>query len=287
MQNRKGNTIEFLSDLFQYSFLQYALLAGFLASIACGIVGTYIVTNRISYLAAGIAHSVLGGMGIANYLHKVYQIKFIHPLHGAVFAGLVSAIIIGMVSMYAKEREDTIIGAIWAIGMAMGILFIYKTPGYDQDLMSYLFGNILMVSSYDLWLIGILDAVIILTGFLFYNHLAAISFDREFAAIRGLKVERYYFLLLIITALTVVLLVTVVGIIMVIALLTIPVAIAGIFSRSLWRMMVLAIILSAAFTSSGLAISYQPDLPSGAVIILLSGSVYLLILLFKKASRRA
>ena len=270
---------EFLIDLQQQTFLQYALLTGVLASIACGIIGSYVVARRITYIAGAIAHSVLGGMGAARYLQTVYQWDWCHPLYGAVAAALLSAVIIGLVSLGARQREDTVIGAVWAIGMAVGILFIFKTPGYNEDLMSYLFGNILMVSAEDLLLIAGLDILIVVVGLLFYNQLLAVCFDEEFARIRGVHVEFYYLLLLCLTALTVVLLVTVVGIVMVIALLTLPVAVAGHFSRRLWQMMALSIIFTAVFTTLGLTFSYGPDLPAGATTIVLAGAVYLAVAL--------
>ena len=267
--------IEFLGDLQEHAFLQYALITGILASIACGVVGTYVVVRRISYIAGGIAHCVLGGMGAARYFQVVYQWTRFKPLYGALVAALGAAIIIGMVSLRAKEREDTVIGALWAIGMAAGILFISQTPGYNQDLMSYLFGNILMVSRQDLWLLAGLDALVVGMGLIFYNQFLAVCFDEEFARLRGLRVEFYYLLLLCLTALTVVLLSTVVGIVMVIALLTLPVAVAGQFSKTLWQMMVFSALLSGIFTTAGLALSYGPDLPAGATIIILAGAVYL------------
>ena len=181
--------------------------------------------------------------------------------------------------MRAKQREDTIIGAVWAIGMAMGILFIFKTPGYNEDLMSYLFGNILLVSANDLWLIAGLDALVVTAGLLFYKQLLAVSFDEEFTRLRGIHVEFYYLLLLCLTALTVVLLVTVVGIVMVIALLTLPAATAGHFTKKLWHMMVLSVVFTVVFTTGGLALSYGPNFPPGATTIVLAGSVYLLVLM--------
>lgn len=270
---------EFLIDIQQQTFLQYALLTGVLASIACGIIGSYVVTRRITYIAGAIAHSVLGGMGAARYLETVQGWTFLEPIHGAVAAAILSAVIIGFVSLHAKEREDTVIGAVWAIGMALGVLFIFKTPGYNEDLMSYLFGNILMVSAKDLWLIAGLDLLIVVVGLLFYNQLLAVCFDEEFARIRGIHVEFYYLLLLCLTALTVVLLVTVVGIVMVIALLTLPVAVAGHFSKRLWHMMALSTLFTVIFTTLGLTFSYGPDLPAGATTILLAGAVYLVVAL--------
>lgn len=267
----------FLIDLLHYPFLQYALLTGILASIACGIVGSYIVTKRITYIAGSIAHSVLGGLGAARYCQVAYGWEWLYPFYGAVAAALISAAIIGIVSMKARQREDTVIGALWAIGMAVGILFIYKTPGYNEDLMSYLFGSILMVSPRDLWMIGCLDALVVTTSMLFYNQFLALCFDEEFARLRGVNVEIQYLLLLCLIALTVVLLVSVVGIVMVIALLTLPAAIAGELTRKLWHMMALSAVLTVLFTVGGLALSYEPNLPAGATTIVLAGGVYLLV----------
>jgi zinc transport system permease protein len=219
---------------------------------------------------------VLGGMGAARYGEVVFGLSWLHPLLGAIVAALISALVIGLVSLRAREREDTVIGAVWAIGMAVGILFIFKTPGYNENLMSYLFGNILMVSREDLWLIAGLNLLILVTGLVFYRQFLAVCFDDEFVLLRGLKVQAYYLLLLCLIALTVVLLVSVVGIIMVIALLTLPAATASYFSRRLWQMMGLSVIFSILFTSGGLALSYAPGLPAGATIIIFAGVVYLL-----------
>ena len=269
----------FLSDLPRYPFLQYALITGVLASIACGIIGSYVVTKRISYIAGSIAHTVLGGLGAARYFQTVYHWEWLHPLYGAVFAALISAVIIGLVSMRAKQREDTVIGSLWAVGMATGILFIYKTPGYNEDLMSYLFGSILMVSPQDLWMIAGLDILVVIAGVLFYNQFLALCFDEEYARLRGVHVEFYYLVLLCLTALTVVLLVTVVGIVMVIALITLPAAVAGELTKRLWHMMALSTVLTVLFTTAGLAFSYGPDLPAGATTIIIAGTTYLLVVL--------
>jgi len=276
----------FWTGIFQYPFLFYAFLTGILVSVACGVVGTYVVTRRITYIAGSISHCVLGGMGLAQYLKVVHHLDFLEPLHGAVVAALLAALTIGWVSLHAKQREDTVIGALWAIGMAVGILFIAKTPGYNQNLMSYLFGNILLVSPRELWLIASLDVFVVALGLLFYNQFLAICFDEEFSSLRGIPVQCFYLLLLCLTALTVVLLITVVGVVMVIALLTLPVAIAGHFSKRLWHMMVLSALLSVGFTTGGLAISYGSNLPAGATIILLSGTVYLGVALGKNLLKR-
>ena len=276
---------EFLRALTQHAFLQNALLTGVLAGVACGVVGTWVVVRRISYMAGGIAHASLAGLGVAHYLSVVYQWSWAQPLYGAAIAALLAAITIGLVSLYANEREDTVIGAIWAIGMAVGILFISQTPGYSSDLMSYLFGNILMVTTSDLWLIVLLDVAIVGLTWAFFAQLTAVSFDEEFARVRGLPTRMYFLLLLALVALTVVTLVTVVGIVMVIALLTIPAAIANRFTHRIVSTMTLATGISITLTTLGLALSYGPDLPSGAVIILLTGIVYLAVVLITRRTQ--
>jgi zinc transport system permease protein len=237
--------------------------------VGCGVIGTFVVVKRIAFLAGGIAHSVLGGMGIALYLG-------LDPLGGALIAALVSALAIGAVRLAWKAQEDTLIGAIWAIGMAVGVLFIAKTPGYGTDLMTYLFGNILLVPPEDLWLMGGLDVVLLLVVGLFYRQLLAVSFDEELASLRGVPVAFFYLLLLCLVAVTVVLLIQVVGLILVIALLTLPAAVAGHWVHSLGGMMVISTLLGASLSSAGLALSYAPDLPVGPTIILLAGASYVL-----------
>jgi len=259
---------EFLSALSDQHFLRVALIAGLLASVGCGVIGTFVVVKRIAFLAGGIAHSVLGGMGAALYFG-------FDPLLGALAAAAVSALIIGTVRLVWQAQEDTLIGAIWAIGMAVGILFIAKTPGYGTDLMSYLFGNILLVAPRDLWLMAALDLALVLTVALFYRQFLAVSFDEELARLRGVPVAFFYLLLLCLVAVTVVLLIQVVGLILVIALLTLPAAIAGHYLHSLGGIMLIATLLGAGFTSAGLALAYAPDLPAGPTMILLAGACYL------------
>lgn len=277
---------EFFEALRTMDFMQHALLTGVLASVACGVVGTYVVVRRITYLAGGIAHCVLGGMGAAMYFRKVHHQVWLSPLHGAIVAALAAAVIIAIISLRFKQREDTAISALWALGMATGVLFMAKTPGYQQDLMGYLFGNILIVGREQLWLIAALDAVVVIPSLLFYKEFLAVCFDQEFARTRGISVEFYYVLLLCLTALTVVLLVSVVGIVMVIALLTLPVAVAGQFAKRLWQMMIVAVLLSTLLTTAGLALSYSPKLPPGATTIVLAGALYLLVLAIKKPFKR-
>lgn len=271
--------MEFFNALWAHAFLQYALAGGVLASIGCGIVGSYVVVKRIGFLAGGISHSVLGGMGIAFFFG-------FSPLGGALVAAVASALLIGWVRLGWREQEDTLIGALWAVGMAIGILFISKTPGYSVNLMSYLFGNILMVNAGDLWLMAGIDLIILLTVYFCYQQFLAVSFDEEFARLRGIPVTFFYLLLLCMVAVTVVLLIQVVGLILVIALLTLPAAIAAHYVHSLGKMMLLATLLGMSFTLVGLALSYEPDLPAGATIILVAGLAYLISLFATTLQRR-
>ncbi len=265
-------------------FLRYALIVGLLSSVAFGIVGTYVVTRRISYLAGAIAHSALGGIGIALFLQRTQEISWITPQIGALIAAILTALLVGWINLRAKEREDTAIGALWAIGMALGLIFLAKTPGY-VDPMSYLFGNILFITQNDLITIAILDGLIISLALLFYRHFMAICFDEEFARLRGLPVEAFYLLLLSLTALTIVLLIQIVGIVMVIALLTLPAAVAGILSRTLWGMMIWATCFCAFFATTGLGVSYIHDLPTGPTIIMIAALVYVFLISFRKFMR--
>jgi len=267
--------IEFLNSLVEFQFLQNALLAGVLASVGCGVIGPFVVINRISYLAGGIAHAVLGGMGAAIY----YQVD---PLLGALLSAIVSALLIAYIKLKWHQQEDTVIGALWAVGMATGILFISQTPGYNTELLSFLFGNILMVSSTDLNIMIALDIILISFVLVFYKYFVVISFDQEFAKTRGINANFFYTLLLVLVALTVVLLIQVVGLILVIALLTLPAAIASQYFFSIHKIIGLSILLGLLFTSSGLVISYQPDFPAGATIIVLSGSAFLISTFIKK-----
>jgi len=257
-------------------FFRYAVIAGLLAAIPFGIIGTYVVVRRISYIAGAISHCMLGGVGMGLYLQKVMGISWFGPLQGAILVALLSAVFLAFVSFFAKQREDSVIGAMWSAGMAIGLLFIAKTPGYT-DPMSYLFGNILLITRNDIFFVLVLDVLVVSIVGIFYNKFLAICFDDEFAHLRGVRTHWLYLLLLCLTALTIVLLVRIVGIVMVIALLTLPAAIAGNFAKSIRQMMILAILLCAIFILSGLSISYQLDLPSGPVIITIAAAVYLAV----------
>ena len=268
---------EFAQAVAAHTFLRHALLAGWLAAVASGIVGTYVVTRRITVIAGSLAHTVLGGMGAAYYLRIVHGMTWLQPLHGAVAAALVAALIITLVRTHWREREDTVISALWAVGMAVGVLFLFQTPGYKADLMTYLFGNLVLVDSGILRLLAVLDVVIIGAAVVFYNPLLAVCYDEEFARLRGINVTLVTLLMLVMTALAIVTLIYVVGVVMVIALVTLPVAVAGVFARRLWQMMILSSVLSAVLITAGLAVSYDADLPVGATTILLAAGLYMLV----------
>ena len=279
---------EFIDAVLTFPLMQRAVATAMLASVACGVVGTFVVVRRITYLAGGIAHCVLGGIGAAVFVRASFpqQFGWLEPIYGAIAAALIAAAVMGVVSMKFRQREDTVISALWAVGMAAGVLLLYLAPGYQQDLMGYLFGSISIVGAKDLWLIAALDVVVVGVSTAFYRQLQAVCFDEEFARTRGLRVGFYYMLLLCLTALTVVLLATVVGIVMVIALLSLPVAVAGQYARRLWKIMVLSAAISAAVSIAGLAVSYTPRLPAGATTIILAGAVYMLALAAGRLMRR-
>ncbi|MBN2689647.1 MAG: metal ABC transporter permease [Gammaproteobacteria bacterium] len=260
----------FLHALITHNFLQYAVLGGILASIACGMIGPLVVAKRMSYIAGGIAHTTLAGMGIAYFMQQ-------SPLYGALVVAIIAGLIIGIISLKVEKYADTIISILWAIGMGVGLIFISKTPGYNADLMSYLFGNILLISKNNLYLLLGLDVVIVVLITIFYRQLIAVTFDEEFARVRGLKVDFYYLMLIMLIALTVVSLIQVVGLILILALLTAPAVIGGAFFKSLGKIIVSSVILGGVFTFLGLWISYVFNLPSGAVIVLVATGVTILI----------
>ena len=266
-------------EALQYDFMRNALLAGLLAAVACGIVGVYVVTKRIVFISGGIAHASFGGIGLGYLIG-------ISPVLGATFFALASALGMGLVTRKTRLPEDTAIGILWAMGMALGIIFIGLAPGYAPDLFSYLFGNILTVPLSDLLLMLVLDVIIIGVVVALYKEFLALAFDEEFGTVVGVPVEMLYLLLLCMIALTVVILIRVVGIILVIALLTIPAALARQFTHDLRKMMLLAILFGALFAFGGLWLSYIFDIASGATIILLSGTVLLAFFAFSRWRHR-
>jgi zinc transport system permease protein len=271
----------FVLEALSYQFIQNAIIAGVLVSIVSGIIGSLIVVNRMVFLAGGIAHTAYGGIGIAIY--------FGLPIFlGASIFAVGAAILMAMITLNHRERIDTFIGLIWAIGMAIGIIFVDLTAGYNVDLMSYLFGSILAVAQGDLYFMAILLLVIVAIMLFWYRDILAVSYDSEYAALRGINVKFFYTLILVLSALSVVVAIKVVGLILVIALLTIPIYIAEKLSSSLISMMIISGLLSSCFTLTGLALSYIYDLTSGATIIMVGAGGLVLFLigeqLFKQKS---
>jgi len=255
-------------------FVRNALVAGLLSAILFGTLGAVVTVKRIAGLAGAISHAVLGGIGMALYLAAKGIAPGMPPIAGAMIFAVISAAIIGFVSLKAKQREDTVINALWAIGMSVGVLFIAKTPGY-ADPMSYLFGNILLVSGRDLVLLAVLDAVVVFLAWRYYPQIEASAFDEEFAKVRGVPTDAIFLATLAVTAVAVVLLQTFVGIVMVIAMLTLPSGTAGFAAKNLAAMMIAGTALSAVFTVGGLAASWALDLPAGAVVVVIAGAAFL------------
>lgn len=261
-----------MSEILSYSFMQNALLAGILVSIACGVIGTLVVLKKMVFISGGVAHTAYGGVGLAFYLG-------FNPVLGAVAFSMIASFLMGTIQRQTRQRQDTLIGVMWAMGMAVGILFADMTPGYKADLMSYLFGSILAVTSTDLLLMLAVDVIVIVLITLFYKELQASAFDETFARVRNLPVDLLYIILVALIGLVVVMLMRVVGLIMIIALLTVPAAIGSLFLKHMKHIMWLATGLSLVFTISGLLLSFYFNLTSGATIILVAGFAYLVALL--------
>ena len=262
-------------EILQYTFIQNALIAAMLVSIACGIVGTYIVIQRLVFISGGISHTAFGGVGLGYLLG-------INPILAAIPFSILSALGIGLLSRSGRIASDTAIGILWTMGMALGVLFIGLKPGYAPDLHTYLFGNILTVRAVDLWIMAILDAIILIALLLFHREFFALAFDEEFATIAGVPARTFYFLLLCLIGLSVVLLIRVVGIILVMALLTMPAAMCRPFTHDLKKLVLSSTLTGLIFTILGLWISYLLDLPSGATIVLVLGIAFFISVPFRR-----
>lgn len=262
-------------EALSYEFIQNAIIAGILVSIASGIIGSLVVVNRMVFLSGGVAHTAYGGIGLAVYFG--FPVFF-----GASLFAVAAALFMAYITLHQRQRMDTFIGLIWAVGMAIGIILIDLTPGYNVDLLSYLFGSILAVSREDIYYMSTLVVAIVLIVAICYRDILAVSYDSEYAALRGINVPFFYTLILVMSALTVVIAIKVVGLILVIALLTIPIYIAEKLSNSLGKMMIISGLFSTVFTLIGLFLSYQYDLTSGATIIMVSALSLALFLIAQK-----
>ncbi len=273
--------VEFIVNIFSYSFLLYAIAALAGTSLIAGTIGTYITINRFSYIAGALSHSILFGMGLFNFLKAILRLKYPHlaiyltPINGAFLSSIIFSFIIGVLYNSKKERMDTILSAIWSIGMSAGILFIFLTPGYSQEITRYLFGNILLVSKQDLLFLFLFSSIIILIFSFFYKNILLISFDNEFSSLMGHDVKKFNFIVIFIIGFSVVLLTQIVGIVLLIALLTLPSATVLKFNLPFKKTIVFSCLLTFVVGFFGLFFSYKFDLPSSPIIILFLGTIYI------------
>ena len=260
---------QFFSDLISYQFLQNAFMAGFLVSIACGIVGTYIVARRLVFLSGGITHSSFGGIGIAYYYG-------LNPIFGAFVFSALSAIGIEYFADKTKMREDSAIGILWALGTAVGVIFVAMTPGYAPNLMSFLFGGLLGVTHLDRWIMLLLVIALTLLFAFGFRTILYVAFDKEFSITQGAPVKLINYLMMVLISLTIVMCIRVVGIVLLIALLTIPVVTANIFYKNFKNIMLSSVVWGFAGMMVGLYLSFELNLPSGAAIILAQSGIWLI-----------
>ena len=261
--------IELQLDIFSYDFMRSALAAGVVAAVLCGVIGIYVILNKIVFISDGVAHAAFGGIGLGYFLG-------LDPLVFGVISALATAVGIGLVSARSRVSENTAIGVFLATGMALGIIFMSLSKGYAKDLYGYLFGNILAVTWEDVILILIITVTFLVVVFLLYKEFLILSFDPVYGEAIGLPVKRLRLLLLCMVAFSVVVLIKIVGIIMVIALLTLPGAISRQHMKSLPGIMALSVLLGAIFVAFGLVVSYLLDVPSGATIILTAAAAFFL-----------
>ncbi|MBO7622126.1 MAG: metal ABC transporter permease [Victivallales bacterium] len=266
----------FLQDFIEFDYLKRSLLAILLASIASGIVGGYVVARRQSYLIGAVSHSLLGGIGLARYLQIAHGLTWFSTILGALFAAILSAVAISTLTLKNRMRQDTVLSAIWTLGVAVGVSFIAITPGYSEDLTSYLFGSILLVSKMDISIMAAMTAAIAVTVLLFRNRFLTLCFNEETLALRGVSAAWTSFMLHLLIALTVVLLAQVVGIVLVLVLLVIPAATAAQFAKRISHVMLWGAVFCLLTCTGGLVVSYEADWPVGATIVELAVAAYLI-----------
>jgi zinc transport system permease protein len=264
-------------DALSFQFFQNALIGALLASIAAGVIGTYIVVKRMSLISGCIAHTAFGGLGIGYYLNT-------NPLFGGILFSLLSAVSIALFQRNVRNRLDTLLSFLWATGMAMGLVFMFLTPGYATDLFTYLFGNILMVTRSDLYIILLLDIFILVMVYLMYNSFLSVIFDEEYSETRNMSVTFVNMILFSLIALTIISTIRVVGIVLMIAILTIPAATAQMFHKTVKKIMISSSFITLFGCVSGLFVSYYIDFAAGPIIVLIFSAVYLCGILLSKFS---
>lgn len=267
--------MDLIQDFFQYEFIANAFAASLLSGIVCGIIGTYVVCRRMVFLSGGVTHASFGGIGMAYYMGM-------DPIKGATIFAVLSALGIEYVSGKGRIREDSAIGIVWSVGMAVGIIFINMTPGYAKDLSGLLFGNILTVTKSDVALLGRLTIVIVTVIALFARKIMYVAFDREYAATQGIPVKFISYAMSILTALTIVFCIRAVGIILLISLLTIPAVIANMFTKSYLKMTLWATIIAVLGNIAGLWYSYKMNVPAGAATIIILTLSLIVLQIVKK-----
>lgn len=280
--------MQFFYDMADNPFLGMGLLAGILASLACGVMGPIVIARRIVFLSGAIAHMAVGGIGAAIFLAGVYPQTWgwVQPLHGAVVSALFAAVLIGVVHNRVAERIDTLVGALWAVGMATGILLIKYTPGYQTELMGYLFGNIVFVTREEVMMMVVVNALIVVTMLTFYKRILAICLDQQQAQLQGVNVVWTNIVLLSLVALTVICLIQVVGLILVIALLTLPAATAAHHVSRMAPMMIASTVLCVVLTTVPRVAVYGTQISPESAIVLAAGSVYLLSVVYRRVLAR-
>ena len=268
-----------MTELLQYTFFQHALLGSLFASIACGIIGTYIVTRQLVFISGGITHASFGGIGIGLY-------SGVSPLLTAALFSILSAFGVEWLSKRSDMREDSAIAVFWTFGMAIGIIFSFLAPGFTPDLSSFLFGNILTITRTDILLLALLSIALAVFFSLFLRPIIAIAFDREFARSQRMPVVAFEYILMMFIALTIVSCLRMVGIVLAISLLTLPQMTANLFTHSFKRIIFLSIALGYIGCLGGLLLSYQLQVPSGAAIIFVSILIYAAAKVYKQVSKR-
>lgn len=278
----------FLQDLGSNPFLATGLLAGLLASVACGIMGPYIITRRIVFLAGAIAHIAIGGVGAAIFVNHRFPATAakLTPLVGATLVSALAAVVLAFLHHRVRERLDTLVGALWAIGMASGLLLIKLTPGYHTELMSYLFGNIAFVDWDSIGLMLGLDLVIVVTAVLWHKRFLALCLDEEQAELQGISTLLTEIVLLVLVALTVIVLTQVVGLILVIALLSLPAAAVAQRVSRMTALIAYSVALTAILTTVPRVVVYGTRISPEAAIVLAAGGIYLISLAWGRWRRR-
>lgn len=265
-------------------FLKNVFIVMILSSLPIGVVGSFVVVNRITYIAGAISHSVLGGIGLAIYLSVVLGINFFTPSLGAFIFAVISALVIILLSLWGHERIDTAISVVWIVGMSIGLLFAFFTPRYT-DIQSYLFGNILLLSVEDVyWVLGV-SVIVVLVVYMFFHQLVLVSFDKDFSKVRRVDPNIFFSILVILISLTTLLLIKTVGVILSITLITIPPAIANMFSKKLSRIILISVFIVLVSQFFGLWMSYEFDTPTGITVSLLLSFLYIVSFIFVKILR--